>query len=81
MLKKNETTFRYDSQVYFWKIKTKCQYLHLRKSKLYDIIKVWWEKMQNKRIVHDFERIKTNIKKRKEKKCLSFTLTFINMKI
>ena len=37
--------------------------------------------MQNKRIAHDFERIQTNIKKWKEKKCLSLALTFINIKI
>ena len=37
--------------------------------------------MQDKRVVHDFEKIQTNIKKREEKKCLSFALTFIDMKI
>ena len=37
--------------------------------------------MQNKRIAHDFKRIQTNIKKRKKRKCLSFALTFINIKI
>ena len=37
--------------------------------------------MQDKRIVHDFEKIQTNIKEQKEKKCLSLALTFINIKI
>ena len=37
--------------------------------------------MQDKRIVHDSEKIQANIKKREEKKCLSLALTFIDMKI
>ena len=36
--------------------------------------------MQNKRIVHDFERIQANTEKREEKKCLSFALMFIDIK-
>ena len=80
MSKKNETSFQCDSQVCFWKIEIKCQHLHLRENEFNDIIKVWWEKVQDKQIVHDFEKIQTNIKERK-KKCLSFALTFINIKI
>ena len=37
--------------------------------------------MQNKQVVHDFEKIQASTKKRKERKCLSFALTFINIKI
>ena len=56
----------------------KYQYLHLRENEFYDIKKTWWKKMQSKRVVHDSEKFKTNTKK---KKCLSFALTFINIKI
>ena len=59
----------------------KYQHLHLRENELDNIIKVWWEKVQDKRIVHDFERVQINTKEWKEKKCLSFVLTFIDMKI
>ena len=44
-------------------------------------MKAWWKKMQDKRIAHDSERIQTNIKKWERRKCLSFILTFIDMKI
>ena len=37
--------------------------------------------MQNKRVVHDSEKVQTNIKKREEKKCLSLALTFIDIKL
>ena len=37
--------------------------------------------MQDKRVVHDSERIQTNIKKREKRKCLSPALTFTDMKI
>ena len=36
--------------------------------------------MQDKWIVHDFERVQTNIKKWKKRKYLSFALTFTDMK-
>ena len=55
--------------------------MHLRKNEFYDIMKAWWKKMQNKRIVHDFEKVKTNTEERKEKKCLLFASMFIDMKI
>ena len=54
--------------------------MHLRKDEFYNIVKVWWERMQNKRIVHDSEKIKANTKEWK-KKSLLLALTFIDMKI
>ena len=44
-------------------------------------MKVWWERMQNKRIAHDFERVQTNTKEQEERKYLSFALTFTDIKI
>ena len=55
--------------------------MHLRENKIYDIIKVWWERMQDKWVVHDFEKIQTNIKEWERKECLSLALTFIDIKI
>ena len=37
--------------------------------------------MQDKRVAHNFKKIQTNIEKREKRKCLSFALTFIDIKI
>ena len=37
--------------------------------------------MQNKRVVYNFERVQADTEEREEKKCLSFALTFTDMKI
>ena len=52
----------------------------MRENELDDIVKAWWGKVQDKRVVYDSERIQANTEERKERKCLSFALTFIDMK-
>ena len=37
--------------------------MHLRENEFDDIVKVWWEKMQDKRIAHDFEKVQVNTEK------------------
>ena len=59
----------------------KCQHLRLRENEFNDIVKVWWKKVQDKWIVHDFEKIQASTEEWKEKECLSLALTFIDMKI
>ena len=54
--------------------------MHLRENEPDDIVKAWWKRMQDKWVVHDSEKVQANTKGREEKKCLSFALTFTDIK-